>query len=55
MNPASFVESNYLLKANEKRVKPNEERPSEKTDLTKDLKVNALVASDASVESELRR
>ena len=55
LNPASFVESNYLLKANEKRVKPNEERPSEKTDLTKDLKVNALVASDASVASELRR
>ena len=55
LNPASFVESNYLLKANENRVKPNEERPSEKTDLTKDLKVNALVASDASVASELRR
>lgn len=47
LNPGSFIKSDYLLKANENRVKPNEERPSEKTDLTKDFKVNALVASES--------
>ena len=42
----SFIESNYLVKANETLVNQDEERPSENIDLKKDLEVKALVASE---------
>jgi len=37
----SFIESNYLVKANETLVNQDEERPSENIDLKKDLEVKA--------------
>ena len=42
LNPASFIKSDYLLKANENQVKPIEERPPKNADLKKVSKVNAL-------------